>query len=54
MLKIQAHWTNAPIRGGCRREYKCSNCNCLSIHKFPYCPYCGIKMDRKYKEDEDR
>jgi len=51
MIKIQGHWITAPIIRGCRQKYACSNCNCLMLSKTPYCPYCGLKMNRKYKEN---
>lgn len=26
-------------------QYCCSNCNGITIYKYPFCPWCGAKMD---------
>ena len=34
-------------------DLMCSNCeNTQEYEKFPYCPYCGAKMDGERKESE--
>ena len=31
-------------------QYCCSNCNGIAIYKYPFCPWCGKKMDTEEQE----
>ena len=33
--------------------YECSKCGAVAMSDYPYCPFCGAKMDGERKGDDD-